>query len=239
MIRLITAILACLLTLTDLSYAADSAERRIIGFSPDGKWFAFEQFGVQDGSGFVYHDVFVIDLDNDKWATGTPVEVFIKDENATLHEARNQARSKAAATLAKLRIVDPGRLLASNPVTETIGDPKSIKFKAYRELSSKEHDYALQLEPFPLPGIDYCEGLVDATRGFALSINKRGGPTVEVYRDTAIPNSRGCAVDYAISDVIAANNPLRPTRFVVILHVYSYGFEGFDSRFIALPVTAP
>ena len=41
--------------------AGDSAERRAMGFSVDGRYFAFEQFGIQDGSGFPYADIFIVD----------------------------------------------------------------------------------------------------------------------------------------------------------------------------------
>ncbi len=51
--------------------AADGAQSRPIGFSPDRRYFAFEQYGVQDGSGFAYSDIFVIDLSNDSWVKGS------------------------------------------------------------------------------------------------------------------------------------------------------------------------
>jgi len=52
--------------------AGDYAERRIIGFSANGKYFAFQQFGVQDGSGFPYSEIFIINTDTDTWAGGSP-----------------------------------------------------------------------------------------------------------------------------------------------------------------------
>ncbi len=235
---LICFLIFCLGNVTT-ALAGDSAERRILGFSPDGKWFAFEQFGVQDGSGFPYYEVFVIDLDNDKWAQGTPVRVRIDDETATLHQARNKARVKAAPTLAKLRIIDQGRLLASNPVTENIADTSEISFQSHLNLKGVEYRHRIQLEQFALPAAPVCAGVGAETKGFALSIAKADQPPNEVYRDSAIPESRGCATGYAVADVIAATNTGRPDRFVVLVHVYKYGFEGPDTRFIALPVGAP
>ena len=41
--------------------AGDYADRTILGFSPDGSTFAFEEFGVQDGSGFAYANIYMID----------------------------------------------------------------------------------------------------------------------------------------------------------------------------------
>ena len=219
--------------------AGDTAERRIIGFSPDGKWFAFEQFGIQDGSGFPYHDVFVIDLDNDTWAPGTPVRIRIDDEDATLHQARGKARVKAAPTLAKRRIIDQGRLIASNPVTEVVSDTKGITFQAHRNLTGPTDRYTISLEQFELPSDPLCKDLGSQTKGFALSISRGEGPASETYRDTSVPKSRGCANRYAIADIVVASNPGRPVRFVVLVHIYAYGFEGPDTRFIAVPVMAP
>ncbi len=63
----------------------------MIGYSEDGNYFAFEQFGIQDGSGFAFSDVFVIDLVNDKWTAGSPFEVEAEDEAA--FTGRGSARS--------------------------------------------------------------------------------------------------------------------------------------------------
>ncbi|NNE23875.1 MAG: DUF2259 domain-containing protein [Rhizobiales bacterium] len=237
--RNLSLTLLFLVTAITSALAGDSAERRIIGFSPDGKWFAFEQFGIQDGSGYPYYEIFIIDLDNDKWASGTPVRIRIDEENATLHQARGQARVKAAPLLAKLRIIDQGRLIASNPVTEVAADRSEITFQAHMNLSGLDYRYRVKLEQFDLPSEPLCKDLGVQTKGFAISISKADQPPTQAYRDTALPKSRGCASRYAIADVIAANNPGRPNRFVVLIHTFAFGFEGPDSRFIAIPVTAP
>ena len=45
--------------------AGDFAKREIHGFSVDGGLFAFEEYGVQDGSGFPYSNIYVIDTATD------------------------------------------------------------------------------------------------------------------------------------------------------------------------------
>ena len=70
--------------------AGDVAEMRPIGYSPDGRYFAFEQFGEQDGSGFAYAEVQVIDTETDRYVEGTPVRVLIQREGASIGEARRQ-----------------------------------------------------------------------------------------------------------------------------------------------------
>jgi predicted secreted protein len=49
-----------LLLAVPAAHAGDYAYRDILGFSSDGKSFAFEEYGVQDGSGFPYANIFVV-----------------------------------------------------------------------------------------------------------------------------------------------------------------------------------
>ncbi len=55
-------------------YAGDFAKREIHGFSIDGQLFAFEEYGVQDGSGFPYSTIYVIDTSTDQWTANSPFE---------------------------------------------------------------------------------------------------------------------------------------------------------------------
>lgn len=51
--------------------AADLAELGSTGFSDDGAYFAFEQYGIQDGSGFPYSSITIVDVKSDSWVAGT------------------------------------------------------------------------------------------------------------------------------------------------------------------------
>ena len=64
--------------------AGDRALIDFIGYSDDARYFAFEEFGIQDGSGFAYSSVYVVDLATDSWVLGTPVKVKAEDEAAPL-----------------------------------------------------------------------------------------------------------------------------------------------------------
>ena len=41
--------------------AGDTASLSVLGYSPDGKVFAFEEYGIFDGSGFPYSNIYFID----------------------------------------------------------------------------------------------------------------------------------------------------------------------------------
>jgi predicted secreted protein len=53
--------------------AADYTHDRVIGFSEDGRYFAFETYGLQRGSGLPFAKLFVVDLDRDARVQGSPI----------------------------------------------------------------------------------------------------------------------------------------------------------------------
>ena len=79
--------------------AGDLAELNFVGFSEDGARFAYEQFGVQDGSGFGYSQIYFVDAAKNAWA-GPPVAV--EDEKGeSLEAVRARARKAAEPSLQK------------------------------------------------------------------------------------------------------------------------------------------
>ena len=56
------ALLAIGMILPGASLAGDVSALQILGFTPDGGVFAFEDYGIQDGSGFPYASRFYICL---------------------------------------------------------------------------------------------------------------------------------------------------------------------------------
>ena len=92
---------AALLASCGCALAADGAEFNAIGYSPDSRYFAFEQYGVQDGSGFPYWQVFVVDLKTNEWVKGAPVRVVLENEQAKLSAARDKAHSAGTSAARK------------------------------------------------------------------------------------------------------------------------------------------
>lgn len=214
--------------------AAFVAERDIIGFSADERYFAFEEFGVQDGSGFPFSNIFIIDTLNDTWVGGSPFRVMIQDETAPLSAARDEAMSDSAAALSSLGVSAGYALVASNPPTELNVNPRSISFKPRPVLVDIDPPVTLKLVTFPLAGPELCEGLGD-TQGFALTMSVSGNEAVEVYRDESLPDSRGCPLDYSIADIVVPQSS-ETWRGVAIISVFAFGFEGRDRRLIAVPI---
>jgi predicted secreted protein len=97
--RFVLTLLLFLALSNTIARAGDAATRDIIGFSPDGRYFAFEQHGIQDGSGFPYAEIFVIDAAEDRWVPGTPIRKRADDEKAKAGNAGPNSRFLAVARI--------------------------------------------------------------------------------------------------------------------------------------------
>lgn len=227
--------LAWVSSMTPAAWAGDVAEREVIGFSSDGGMFAFEEFGIQDGSGWPYSTIYVVDTRRNAWVEGTPIRVRIEDEKAALATARAEAMAKAGEALRRAAI-QPGRkgtLLASNPVTEVSSDPMSVTVVPRVIVPPSDERINFEIRAFDLADAA-CEQYTGVV-GLAARMRIGDGEPVTLHRDKRIPKSRACPTGYSISDVIAYEPGADQILLVLLVNVFSYGFEGPDRRFIAIP----
>ena len=240
------AFLAALLLGTTPALAADGAAFNAIGYSPDSRYFAFEQYGVQDGSGFPYWDVFVIDLKANEWVKGSPYRALVESEEAKPAAAREQARTAAAPSLKELDISQPAELVAANPATEAVPDRERLTFDRWYESGGARSGeksqlgvrFELSVEKIPLPRPATCpEGDGDSF-GVRVSLKDlQTGTSRVIHEDKAIPDSRNCPAAYDVAAVVAQTGMPVTDRLVALIGVYARGFEGLNHRFIAVPFT--
>ena len=166
--------------------AGDYADRDILGFSPDGGTFAFEEYGVQDGSGFPYSSIYVIDTGTDNWVAGTPVHVLTHAELAPLAKTRAEARSKAQPILAARKVGLPGNLVASNPPTELSADSHRVVFLPRITMPLGGTAYDLSLGEITLPA-DNCPDMGQPFHGFRLTLTSATGGTHTLAEDSHDP----------------------------------------------------
>ena len=213
--------------------AADAALSRIIGFSPDGKYFAFEQYGIQDGSGFPYSEIFFIDTQNNSWVEN-PVRIRIEDETISIGKARIQAVAQATPIIKKLGATLHGFTLVSNPITQLNIDKYVANFGTNPSAPTLNR-YKLQLSTQNVQN-QKCQSFAPNTKMFSLSLNSQTNPNIiKNYADTNLPNSRGCALDYSISEVHYFEAINGDVIFMTFINVMTFGFEGQDRRFMVIP----
>lgn len=230
------ASLALVLAVTAVpALAGDRALIDYIGYSDDGQYFAFEEFGVQDGSGFSFSTIYVVDLGSDTWVSGTPVRITLEDEMSGVAAARAEAMDEASGTLESYGIDAPAHPIAVNADGEADADWHQLRFgRPGYGLGEPIEPVALRLSTFPANSPQDCElYLGEKAVGFALSLDGE-----EFYRDGAmLPNSRGCPMDYRLHAVVApADFSASAGDRVAIVSSYPFGFEGPDRRFIAVPL---
>lgn len=238
-------LLVLLLLAAPAAQAADSAQSRAIGFSPDGRYFAFEQYGIQDGSGFGYSDIFILDIERDRWVPGTPVQVLIEDESTHIDEARKQASQQAQPLITQFKATGTFDTLLHRPFTDYWHDRRKVRFARYYSSTADTGaydalgSYELEVKDVALPTPAECtETDIAMPVGMEVSMkNLKTGVTKTFARDTSIPKSRGCAHGYDIEAIFApTSHDTGIDPLVALIGVYTRGFEGSDRRFIAVPL---
>lgn len=217
--------------------AGDHALIDVIGYSNDLRYLAFEEFGVQDGSGFAYSSLYIVDLVKDQWVAGTPYREKADSEDVPLAAVRARVAAAAKARLETLKIDMPAQVAAL--MGDGVLEPEPAMrfgYPAYGLPGQTEGDFTLSIETFAAPAPAGCDPeLVGETKGFALALSG-DGPDRELYRDKGtLPKSRGCAMDYAIYAVIFPYLGGGLENAAAIVSTYPYGFEGPDRRFLVVP----
>jgi predicted secreted protein len=216
--------------------AGDAAALEILGFSEDGGVFAFEEYGVQDGSGFPYSNRYYIDTKTDKFLPGTPIRVRLDDEAATLEAARKQARDGGEKIIGQDELAaNRGFTAGLNPVTELSADPFRMIVNPRPVFPAIDPPVEFRLEEVPLEGSEVCMSQAEINGFRLLRIDARdGGQTRLLHEDKSIPQSRGCPFGYGIGGVQTLSSLNGLIAYAVLIAVRQYGFEGPDHRWIAV-----
>jgi predicted secreted protein len=220
--------------------ASDMALADFIGFSRDLRYFAFEEYGIEDGSGSAYSSIYVIDLKEDRWVSGTPYRDQAFEDPDALAATREKVREAARAKLVELGIDLPVQIAAlsgDGMIGEAAAEMR-FGFPAHNWPGATEGEYKLKLETFDLPVTPEClDDIGGPASGFALSLTT-GGAAREIHRDTVLPQSRGCPMGYRLYAVLLPYWGGEATSGVAIVSSYPRGWEGPDRRFLAVPLAA-
>lgn len=225
-------------------FAGDRAALNVIGYSEDARYFAFEEMGVQDGSGFAYSSIYLVDLAEDRWVVGTPVAMQAETETESLADVRQRAYDEILPRLNDLSVVLPALPAALNGDGSIAGDRTSLRFGVPGYVVSGKDpnpvigSYELTVDQFDSTSSLNCTELLGGPpQGYALTISDIGASRV-IHRDRSLPRSRGCPTGYTIYGVYLPFGATDISNGVALLSVYSYGFEGADRRFVSAPLAA-
>ena len=237
MVRRGASLLIALALLVSPALAGDRALVDMIGYSDDARYLAFEEFGIQDGSGFAYSSIYIIDLETDSWVVGTPIREKADDESVSLSQIRAQVQLQAEPALSSFGIEVPAEYAALVGDGAPDADGQTLHFGApgYNP-GDVAGDYELRLSSFATTAAAPCADWFSIEpMGYELVVVDQDGERL-IHRDRALPRSRGCPVTYRLYGVVLPFNAGSVSDAVALISVYPGGFEGPDRRFIAVPL---
>lgn len=217
--------------------AGDASHLNVLGFSGDGSIFAFEEYGVQDGSGFPYANRFYIDTASDSFVSPSPIRILIDDETAGIAAARGQARASGEAIVSDAELADnSGYLAGFNAITELSADPFRIVVNPRPVFPPIDDPLEFRLEEISFAATGTCAGIGETTKGFRLiAIHSQPGGVAELlHEDSSVPASRGCPTGYRIGGVQTFMPHQGASALAVLIAIESFGFEGPDHRWMAV-----
>ena len=222
---------------------------RSIGFSEDGRYFAFKTYGLQRGSGLPFANVFVVDLERNAWVQGSPFRTGRGDEDmaaveaapfAALEEVRRDAMGAAAPMLGDLQIRRPATVLYAQGIGQADQADEQTGIRVPNPDRPTDGapwgEFTLTLGHEEVPAAaEFCTRPEDL-RGYRLEIAYPDGDSQTLHQDTRIPASRGCAESYRLDTVLSAGFPQEGTPMVALISVWQQGFEGLERHVIAAPL---
>ena len=214
--------------------AGDTANLNILGFSKDGRVFAFEESGTQDGSGFPYASRFYIDTTSEGFLPGTPIRVRLETERATEAEARQRAKERGETIVPQAELdANPGYTAAFNPPTELSSDPHRIVASPRPIFPTPDEPAEFRIEELPFHDAANCpDGEVVGFRLIRADASG-GGASRVLHEDKSVPRSRNCPLGYRIAGLQTFGLD-GLVSYAVLVSVRSQGFEGPDYRWLAV-----
>ena len=233
-----TAIAVLLMAVAGSAHAADRALINFLGYSEDGRYFGFEEYGVHDGSGAPYAEINVIDLSSDQ--TQSPIRFAANGvEDDLLPRMRAKVAAEAAGELKTLGIGRPAQLVSMVGDGVAGADGYALRFgvPGSGPIGEVFSDQLLKLETFDTADTTGCsEPDTNHAKGLSLMVVTTQDQR-QVFSDDvdAPPAWRNCPLDYRLYGVILPYDG-DITQAVALLSQYRTGWEGYDRTFLAIPI---
>ena len=203
--------LPVLAALASPAAAGDTAALRVIGFSPDGAVFAFEQYTMIYEEEAAFSEYVFIDTRTDRYLPDMPIKVLLRDDDGNDEiKAREQAAAKAAPLIAQHKVAQPGTRHEgkASMALDEIGiyqmSPGPLA-KAQAFALPDGRKARLTISQRALGKAD-CDGAGGrgvkgkvAVAGIKLTLTLDGKPTI-LQEDRKLPEARRCVSGYGIAE---------------------------------------
>lgn len=201
-----------LLTATPAAWAGDAAARSVLGFSPDGTSFAFEQYSTLYDSTEQVFELQIIDTRTDSFIKGTPFRIETKDDDERETDViRAELKAKAKPLLGKLMIGEMGTRIPGKPsmaleeigiyqmAQEPLAKTQAITLPDGRKATLAIKETALgKASCYGAGGRGTFGDVIVA--GLTLTLAFEGGEPMTLQADKRLPKSRRCVTEYGIAE---------------------------------------
>lgn len=237
-----------ILTATTMAQAGDASVAKVVGFSKDGKNFAFLQDGIQDGSGFYWAQVDVIDVNNNKLLKRVALNSndLFSDQGEGTTPAQEKAIYNEVLKRANLNHYQidqkiKGKTVLERPYTDFstyTNTVFSLDYWAQGGASTTVETYSLTVREQAAPVEQHNEWCQDFINDTMITVEVKGplygnyhnnSRTITLQKDLRVPSSRSCAYGYSVKQIISYKKGI-----VALVNYQAPGFEGPNYRFIAV-----
>ena len=208
------------------SFAADAMEYKTLGFSKDGRYFAFVETVIQDGSGFPEATATVVDVRQNKLLKFE--RAVIQDENGDLKKALKQAIDKINPGQYGIDSKIKGETLWIRMPTDLSPVDLSPRFSTYYGVdggaSAVWPRLRLDVSEKAAGNFEECYEFEGAYLKVTLHNESQDGVRdLVLQEDKKLPKSRQCSSAYQPRQIIEYKGAI-----VVVIRSQSPGFEGPD-----------
>ena len=208
------------------SFAADAMEYKTLGFSKDGRYFAFVETVMQDGSGFPEATATVVDVRQNKLLRFE--RAVIQDENGDIKKALKQAIDKVNPAQYGIDAKIKGETLWIRMPTDLSAPELSPRFSTYYGVeggaSTVWPRLRVDVSEKAAGNVEACYGFEGALLKVTLHNESQDGERHTVLQeDSKLPKSRECSSSYQPRQIIEYKGAI-----VVVIRHQSPGFEGPD-----------
>ena len=204
----------------------------VLGFSPDGRFFAYRQSGVEEGSQTGYAELFIVDTNDDSCVQGTPLRVRSTAEHGGLSHARALLEYQSARILRRIGL---NRALAG------VAFMPRERSKMWLDLPWGEH-VMLQLSPrasLAAPGCPVSIPIAKGSlRGVHLTLRRNEGVSI-LHTDRIIPRTRGCALSYRFASGFIKSRGRETVIASLIAYREQTGANSTRIRYMAVTSVIP
>lgn len=230
--KLFIAMVFCVISAT--SWAGDAAQLRFLGFSESGKYLAFQEYGITDGEGATFVNLYLVDVENN----------YILDEGIETRDTSGQTTQQVLATnlqqaknkLKEFGIIadNVGEKMISRPFSDVGTDEKKARFAIGTPLAGLQHrTYQLTLNEKD-GGVCTSAGVPISSRKFGLTLLNEATKVSKILKkDVAFPQNDDCPTRYRIQDVYIYHEEF----IAVFINSLSPGYEGENMRYLVVTGT--